>query len=127
MMHIFSYAVCHAVCHLFILFCEVFKVFDFAGMSAFLLLICSSFYGLAYILCCFHILQISVILWPFTFLMSFDGQNLFLIIVFIYFLAALGLRCCVRAFSSCSEWGLLFIVVRGLLTAVASLDAELWL
>ena len=35
---------------------------------------------------------------------------------FIYlFLAALGLHCCVRAFSSCSEQGLLFIVVRGLL------------
>ena len=40
------------------------------------------------------------------------------------FLAALGLRCCVWAFSSCSEWGLLFLVVRGLLIAVASLVAE---
>ena len=28
---------------------------------------------------------------------------------FIYFLAALGLRCCVWAFSSCSKWGLLFV------------------
>ena len=37
------------------------------------------------------------------------------------FLAALGLRCCVQAFSS---WGLLFVVVRGLLIAVASLVAE---
>ena len=46
-------------------------------------------------------------------------------IYFIYlFLAALGLRCCERAFSSCSEWGLLFVVVRRLLTAVASLVAE---
>ena len=45
--------------------------------------------------------------------------------LFIYlFLAALGLCCCARAFSSCGEWGLLFIVVRGLLTAVASLVAE---
>ena len=44
--------------------------------------------------------------------------------LFIYFLAALGLRCCVRAFSSCREQGLLFIAVRGLLTAVASLVAE---
>ena len=35
--------------------------------------------------------------------------------------AALGLRCCTRASSSCSEWGLLFIAVRGLLIAVASL------
>ena len=49
----------------------------------------------------------------------------FLIYLFIYlFLAALGLRCCTRAFSSCGEQGLLFIVVRGLLIAVASLVAE---
>ena len=35
---------------------------------------------------------------------------------FIYlFLAALGLCCCARAFSSCSEQGLLFLVVCGLL------------
>ena len=45
--------------------------------------------------------------------------------IFIYlFLAALGLRCCTRAFSSCGEQGLLFIAVRGLLIAVASLVAE---
>ena len=36
------------------------------------------------------------------------------------FLAALGLCCCTRAFSSCGERGLLFVVVRGLLIAVAS-------
>ena len=35
--------------------------------------------------------------------------------------ATLGLRCCARAFSSCSEWGLLFVVVHGLLIVVASL------
>ena len=40
------------------------------------------------------------------------------------FLAVLGLRCCVRAFSSCREQGLLFIAVRRLLIAVASLVAE---
>ena len=40
------------------------------------------------------------------------------------FLAALGLRCCVQAFSSCGKRGLLFIAVRGLLIAVASLVAE---
>ena len=41
---------------------------------------------------------------------------------FIYlFLAALGLRCYVRAFSSCGEWGLIFVVVHRLLIAVASL------
>ena len=44
--------------------------------------------------------------------------------LFIYFLAALGLRCCVWAFSSCGERGLLFVAVRGLLIAVASLVAE---
>ena len=42
------------------------------------------------------------------------------IYLFIYlFLAALGLRCCARAFSSCGERGLLFIAVCGLLIAVA--------
>ena len=44
--------------------------------------------------------------------------------IFFFFLAALGLHCCARAFSSCGEWGLLFGVVRGLLLAVASLVAE---
>ena len=40
---------------------------------------------------------------------------------FIYlFLAALSLRCCAPAFSSCSERGLLFIVERRLLIAMAS-------
>ena len=44
---------------------------------------------------------------------------------FIYlFLAVLGLRCCAWAFSSCGEWGLLFVAVRGLLIEVASLVAE---
>ena len=47
------------------------------------------------------------------------------IYLFIYlFLATLGLHCCARAFCSCSERGLLFIAVRGLLIAVASLVAE---
>ena len=36
-------------------------------------------------------------------------------------MAVLGLCCCARAFSSCGERGLLFVVVHGLLTAVASL------
>ena len=44
--------------------------------------------------------------------------------LFTYLLAALGLRCCARAFSSCGERGLLFVVVHGLLIAVASLVAE---
>ena len=41
--------------------------------------------------------------------------------VFFFFL---GLRCCTRAFSSCGEQGLLFVAVRGLLIAVASLVVE---
>ena len=39
-------------------------------------------------------------------------------------LAVLGLHCCVRAFSSCGELGLLFVAVHGLLIAVASLVVE---
>ena len=35
-------------------------------------------------------------------------------------MAVLGLRFCVRAFSSCGERGLLFVAVRGLLIVVAS-------
>ena len=45
----------------------------------------------------------------------------FLINLFIYLLAGLGLRCCRQAFSSCIEQGLLFITVRGLLIEVTSL------
>ena len=43
---------------------------------------------------------------------------------FFFFLAALGLHCCVQAFSSCGERGLLFVAVRRLLIAVASLVVE---
>ena len=54
---------------------------------------------------------------------SFFFFNKFILFIYL-FLAALGLRCCVLAFSSCGEWGLLFVVVRGLLIAVASLVVE---
>ena len=40
------------------------------------------------------------------------------------FLVSLGLCCCTWAFSNCGEWRLLFVAVRGLLFAVASLAAE---
>ena len=52
--------------------------------------------------------------------------KIFLIFFFIFylFLAVLGLCCCTWAFSSCGEWGLLFIAVCGLLIVVASLVAE---
>ena len=52
---------------------------------------------------------------------SFLKKNLFNLFLF---LAALGLHCCTWAFSSCGERGLLFVVVRRLLMAVASLVAE---
>ena len=44
--------------------------------------------------------------------------------LFISLLAALHLCCCAQAFSSCCEQGLLFLAVRGLLIAVASLVVE---
>ena len=56
----------------------------------------------------------------FLFLRFFKKINLFIYL----FLAALGLCCCARAFSSCGEQGLLFVAMRGLLIAVASLVAE---
>ena len=49
--------------------------------------------------------------------------RVFFVCLFV-FLAALGLPCCARAFSSCGEQGLLFVAVHGLLIAVASLAAE---
>ena len=58
------------------------------------------------------------------------SYNLLFFINFIYFNvfflggAALGVHCCVRAFSSCGEQGLLFVAAHGLLIAVASLVAE---
>ena len=50
---------------------------------------------------------------------------LFLIYSFIhsFIYGCVGLRCCVRAFSNCGEWGLLFVAGHGLLTVVAFLAA----
>ena len=52
----------------------------------------------------------------------------FLKILFIYlFSVVLGVHCCVPAFSSCSEQGLLFVAAVGLLVGVASLvEHRLW-
>ena len=47
----------------------------------------------------------------------------FLICLFILVLAVLGL-CCAQAFFNCSEQGILFVAVCGLLIAVTSLVAE---
>ena len=65
-------------------------------------------------------IHVQGFLWMCVFISFFKKRNLFIYL----FLAALGLRCCAQAFSSCSEWGLLFVVVHGLLVAVASLVAE---
>ena len=48
----------------------------------------------------------------------------FLNLLIYLFLAALGLHCCMWAFSSWGEQGLLFIAVHGLLIVVASLVVE---
>ena len=62
--------------------------------------------------------------WGFQFIYIVTISFFFLINLFIYlFLAALGLRCCARAFSSCGEGGLLFVAVHGLLIVVAALVA----
>ena len=50
-----------------------------------------------------------------------NGDNFFF---FFFFVAVLGLRRCTWPFSSCRGQGLLFVAVRGLLIAVASLVAE---
>ena len=73
-----------------------------------------------------HLLIILLILSMYTIILYPCILFFFLIYLFIYFyfwlrwvfVAARGL------FSSCGEWGLLFVVVRGLLIAVASLVAE---
>ena len=60
----------------------------------------------------------------FSIYMDFKGPFLSFFKKFYLFLAALGLCCCVRAFSSCGERGLLFVSVCGLLIVVASLVGE---
>ena len=50
--------------------------------------------------------------------------KIYLFSYYYYFLAVVGLCCCERAISSCSELGLLFLAVCGLLIVVASLVAE---
>ena len=53
-----------------------------------------------------------------------QGLSFFFLTFVCLLLAVLDLHCCARAFSSCSEWELLFVAVRGPLTAVVSLIAE---
>ena len=49
-----------------------------------------------------------------------DIMEIQILFTYYLFLAALGLRCCVQAFSSCGERGLHFVEVHGLLIVVAS-------
>ena len=53
----------------------------------------------------------------------YGNSSFFLKFIYLFylFLAALGLCCCARAFSSCGMRGLLFVAVCGLLIAVAYL------
>ena len=67
------------------------------------------------LLACFSLQRVNIFG---EFLVGYFSQMEF------FFLAALGLRCCARDFSSCGERGLLFVAVSGLLIAVASLVAE---
>ena len=71
------------------------------------------------------ILQIAEIIWN---IIKANNQVFFFFFLqmslFIYlFLAVLGLRFCARSFSSCGEWGPLFIAVCRPLTIAASLVA----
>ena len=52
-----------------------------------------------------------------------QGVQYFFFLIYLFW-AVLGLRCRAQAFSSCGERGLLFVAVRGLVIAVASLVAE---
>ena len=64
----------------------------------------------------------SIMTYPYHgILCSYKKQkSLFLKIYLFLIFGCVGLCCCVPASSSCSEQGLLFIAVRGLLIAVAS-------
>ena len=81
-----------------------------------------------------HILTVSQVLVEYT---SFKHFNLFIIVILhmvlycivhflkmVLFLTTLRLHCCTMSFYSCGEPGPLFLVVCGLLVAVASLVAE---
>ena len=50
--------------------------------------------------------------------------GVFLIFLIYLFSTALGLHCCMQAFSNCGEWGLLFVMMHGLLIVVDSLVGE---
>ena len=57
-------------------------------------------------------------------LLNCNLLDIFFFSLIYLFMAALGLHCCARAFSSCGKRGLLFAAMHRLLIAVASLVAE---
>lgn len=69
----------------------------------------------------------TLITWnPMYFLGYLWSLKLWLLSHFNFYLSILvllGLRCCMQDFSSCRERGLLFTIMRGLLTSVASVVA----
>ena len=54
----------------------------------------------------------------------FFGKHFLNFYLFIFIFGCIGSFCCMQAFSNCGKRGLLFIVVCGLLIAVASLVVE---
>ena len=70
-----------------------------------------------------HLFSVFFFFFWLSFPFSFFLKGLFKIFIYL-FLAALGLRYCAPAFSSCSKRGLFFVAVHGVLIAVASLVAE---
>ena len=57
---------------------------------------------------------------PLLFFFFLKDQSFFFLMYLFIYLAALGLRCCTRAFSSCGKRGLIFIAVHRPLIAVGS-------
>ena len=51
-------------------------------------------------------------------------ENKYMFAFFFFNSVALGLPCCTQAFSSCREWGLLFVMVPRLPIAMISLVEE---
>ena len=86
---------------------------------------CTAFYNLYYIKGQQDPIRTKTEKWILWLLLVMSNllSVLWLFCFVFFFLAALGLRCCARAFCSCGEQGLLFIVVCRLI-AVASLVAE---
>ena len=78
-----------------------------------------------YVLYIYAYTTCSINVCVYIYICKYDFLKYLFIYLFIYlFMAVLGLRFCARAFSSCGEWGPLFIAARGPLTIAASLVAE---